>query len=143
MAENGRPSERGHCLLALPHAVWLFVTRVVLRPSRWRLDPYPPEAAEAPDDVMAVADGLGFQRSELWTGDNVTVPAAPAIVAADDITTYQASAEIEGIVRVAQGLYLAQRINPLASLGGSPELGDGARWTRRGWKVRRWQHDGR
>lgn len=59
MAEDGRPSKRGHCLLALPRALWLFVVRVALRPDRWSA------AAEAPDDTVPVA------RSESWTGQTI------------------------------------------------------------------------
>lgn len=36
MAEDGRPSERGHCPKLLPLALWLFVTQFVIKPSRWR-----------------------------------------------------------------------------------------------------------
>lgn len=65
MAEGGRPSERGHCLLALPRALALFVVRVVLRPDRWfaAAEACPPEDAEAPND------GTPVQRASEWTGN--------------------------------------------------------------------------
>lgn len=34
MAEDGRPSERGHCLKALPFALLLFVMHVLMHPGR-------------------------------------------------------------------------------------------------------------
>lgn len=125
--------------------VWF--TRTMWRPREWRAwwnaDVYPPEAAEAPDDLTAVADAVRedqgdvpVQRAEPFTGDNVTVPPAPAIVAADDITTYEASAEVEAIVKQAQLAYKLHR-GGVQNFGGSPELGAGARWTRRGWKTGR------
>lgn len=54
--------------LALVAVVVLLVVFAVRRET------YPAPAAEAPDALMGVADGLGFQRSTAWTGDNVTVP---------------------------------------------------------------------
>lgn len=72
MAEDGRPAERGHCLLNLALAAIAFVAEVALRPSRWR-QAWRETAAAAPDDVMAVADAVAeddtveIQRAQPWT----------------------------------------------------------------------------
>jgi hypothetical protein len=80
MAEDGRLSERGHCLLALPRAVWLVITRVLVRPARWRTawlaaDPIEPAAAGDDEDPVdqAHADTVAVVGpADGWHRDGVT-----------------------------------------------------------------------
>lgn len=100
--------------------------------------------AEKAERAIALAEhddqALDVARAEPWTGDNVTVPPSPAIVAGDDITTYQASAEIDAIVADAQTAYRHYRERGVTHHGGAPELGVRAVWSERhGWRRKSWR----
>lgn len=100
--------------------LWM-VTAIIVIGWRHRGDPYPGQAAEAPDPVDAHADTVPVERTQPWTGDNVTI-AVPD----------------PGWLREIYTAIDAYRRGE--DLGGMREASPLTRWTEKGWlPIRDWR----